>query len=707
MSDPQTPKKSLNAFKDELYGALRQIESDFKFKFNELESKLKTDIENFSSKINLLSQENKEIKELYIPQKIKIDKITELEAFKNKVDDMLISHEVRIKNNSDEVTKVQLKYDRLISQNLYVPGYIGYSCQFKTLSEYLSYNINEVSKIKIEREQLKKDFKELKTKQENMIKSIATLNDSTVQICNNYADGKNHEIKMILKRALDELNQKNFEMKTMIHQFAENAKNIEIKSKEELEKITEIKSSISNVSKTNMAESKKLYEEMTKKLKDNNSEMNANRKKLDNIIEQIKEINKNINNNNNLKNSSNNMTHNKSKINFSNSISPNREKKPYLNKSLMETKKSSLHVSTKFEGKNNNNNKSGTKNTKSEISDFESVISENSGLNINNNNVINTNENMYNMKQTKEMEINTDNNEIIDLKEIKNKDKDKEKINLNTIGNINDLNKLDKFKNSLNYTNTTNSNNNKNIPSIQNSKSKIIINNINNKTKGNNNPLLPSILKKKEYYEESKKGFINNMNSLSPKRKKSNVEEYGNNNRLRIKSTKIVFQSDNDNEINNNNYNNEFAPLEKVKSKTIKISDQTQTNIPKFGHKKEILLKRSSDALKNKEKNNQGCNIISLTLVKPNQSDEEKTKNPKDELSSTIDNYRAKAFTNIKNTNDNNIDINEEMLDFPRKVKQAFGRTTYNFFSKNDVINHINANKNVNNFDYINNKSKK
>ena len=47
------------------------------------------------------------------------------------------------------------------------------------------------------------------------------------------------------------------------------------------------------------------------------------------------------------------------------------------------------------------------------------------------------------------------------------------------------------------------------------------------------------------------------------------------------------------------------------------------------------------------------------------------------------------------------------MLDFPRKVKQAFGRTTYNFFSKNDVINHINANNNVNNFDYINNKFKK
>ena len=47
------------------------------------------------------------------------------------------------------------------------------------------------------------------------------------------------------------------------------------------------------------------------------------------------------------------------------------------------------------------------------------------------------------------------------------------------------------------------------------------------------------------------------------------------------------------------------------------------------------------------------------------------------------------------------------MLDFPRKVEQAFGRTTYNFYSKNDVINHINANKNINNFEYTINKDKK
>jgi len=89
------------------------------------------------------------------------------------------------------------------------------------------------------------------------------------------------------------------------------------------------------------------------------------------------------------------------------------------------------------------------------------------------------------------------------------------------------------------------------------------------------------------------------------------------------------------------------------------------------------------------------------------ENDINKVKNIKDELSATIDNYRANAFSNIKNLNENSININEEMLDFPKTVKQAFGRTTYNFLTKNDILNHINANKNINNFEHANNKNKK
>ena len=60
---------------------------------------------------------------------------------------MVVTHDLRIKNNMDEILQMKLKYDRIISDNLYVSGFIGPTCQFKNLSEYLFYNISEFSKV--------------------------------------------------------------------------------------------------------------------------------------------------------------------------------------------------------------------------------------------------------------------------------------------------------------------------------------------------------------------------------------------------------------------------------------------------------------------------------------------------------------------------------------------------------------------------------
>lgn len=57
---------------------------------------------------------------------------------------MLLSHEVRIKNNADEIGKIKTKYGKIVADNLYVSGFISSACQFRNLSEYLSFNIEEV-----------------------------------------------------------------------------------------------------------------------------------------------------------------------------------------------------------------------------------------------------------------------------------------------------------------------------------------------------------------------------------------------------------------------------------------------------------------------------------------------------------------------------------------------------------------------------------
>ena len=343
-----------------------------------------------------------------------------------------------------------------------------------------------------------------------------------------------------------------------------------------------------------------------------------------------------------------------------------------------------------------NNNKSSR--NKSELS-LESIITENS---------------IENQKEIKNIKINTD-IKLESKEKINNNNNNK--IVLNTISSTNDINNKTKINNdSLNNTNT----NSIKISSIQNSKNRTNNNtiDINNNNKSN---LLPVIIKNKIkeeknfFLEESKKANENNNQPL-----KQNKRYSPNTTKLKIRNTQIIFHLENDNN-DDNKYNNNIKTIMEIQKKrnSVNVMNKNillnsnnnnimQSNKVKFDHRKEIILKKSSDNTEQKGKEKQGLKLISLNLP---ENENKNNKNIKEELKETIDIYRANAFTNIKNIKENNIediiDTNKEMIDFPRKITQAFGRTTYNFFTKNDIINHINANKNINNFEITNNNKNK
>ena len=111
------------------------------------------------------------------------------------------------------------RYDKIISDNLYVAGFIGSSCQFRNLSEYINYNITEVSRLKMEKEQIKKELKDLKSKWDGIMKTVITMNDNTVKLCNKYTDNKQGYFQTLLDNAKDDLNQKSMDMRVMAQKF--------------------------------------------------------------------------------------------------------------------------------------------------------------------------------------------------------------------------------------------------------------------------------------------------------------------------------------------------------------------------------------------------------------------------------------------------------------------------------------------------------
>jgi hypothetical protein len=124
---------------------------------------------------------------------------------------------------------------------------------------------------------------------------------------------------------------------------------------------------------------------------------------------------------------------------------------------------------------------------------------------------------------------------------------------------------------------------------------------------------------------------------------------------------------------------------------------QTQTNINPLN-----LIKKKKTELEPQLK------VVSLNLSPDSALDEKSRpykgrRPPKakyDIVNSLINDYRAKLFSRALSTEIDNDNVNNEILDMPKRISQAFGRTTYTFIFKKDLLSAANANKNVNNFGF-------
>ena len=708
---PNLNNNDLNIFKEEILTHLRELETKITAQITSKESKLNNDYVDFTDKMNSLIDNNKNMVSDLFSQKIKIEKISELETFKNKVDSIIITHEVRIKNSIDEIEKIKTKYDKIVSDNLYVSGFIGNSCQFRNLSEYLSYNISEVSKMKLERDQFKRELKDLKSKMDGLMKTVITLNDNSVKLCNKYTDNKQEEFHKLLQVHEQELNQKNLEMRTLVVQFQsdneKNSKNL----KEEFNKLLEMKNEFNNLINEKYETFEQKHDELDKKVINNGLNIETNTEKTEKLNEDAKNVDKNI-------------------------------------KDLAFQVRNFYCVSNRLAELLE---KLGANPSKSEIAKliFGTV---NNGINEKTKTITVSPQ----PKRRKKMNTDLFRNGLDDIQIVKNIDNNKNdkndkminvnispKKNYNIIGlkKMNDDdNNLDSDKSSIIETDIKNNkNNNKMLSSKQvykNDIKPILTENntlkLNNKNNSDNNFKKANIANKDK---NKKEGNILNIGNFRDKIKESSITE-------KISNTPrtIIFESKQV-DINNENTNRsnkvkfpiltlggrEENTLEEIKVTNLSSSiirnnsesNQNKNNIImvindensiKQNNKKNMMKKTDIEL----EQDKQACKIVSLklpetTLIEPVyniiKKKKENQKKKYDVVNSLINDYRAKLFSKAHSP-DAKFDLTNEILDIPKKVTQAFGRTTYTFYFKRDAIDCANANKNINNFGYKGSKKK-
>ena len=690
------PNNEMNLFKDEILKKMRDLETKLTSKITNKELILNSDYQSLTSKINLIMNNNKELSATIASQKVKIEKVTELEAFKNKVDNMLISHEVRIKSSVDEIEKIKTKYDKIVSDNLYVSGFIGSACQFRNLSEYLSFNIAEVSRLKMEKEQLKRDIRDIKSKWDGIMKSMIHMNDSTAKLCNNYTDNKQEDFRKALESAKNELNEKSLDMRVVITKFQNDSDQKIVALREEVNKLMKSESIMNNLINDNFYICERKHDEMIKDISESGENIMNHKTHLKDLDEKIKNLEEKI----------------KSFYGLSSKVTR-------LYEMVGDNKTSNSNTMARAVSQSPQPRIIIKKNSNPELSKINTEMSSMNNLRI----VSNENQKKFAYASSKRLPQNKN---ILNI--------EAKKLNFN-------------LGNSINISSTEEQNKSKEIKEIKKNQKKIKLKiNANEDLKNNSlegpksnikfvdfmdDPKEREKEKDKEKEKENAKPQIipkaNPSNSIptlpiltptpTPSIKKSNLKQFikpsltennsrkeSNNNINNIHTIKNnnINKSNNSNNINNNR--NSVNSVNLQINTDFNTQTETQINLENFNTNK---MKKIGSEL---EQDSPRLNIVSLDLSGTKDKDGKhrpsKSRRPSklkyDIVNTLINDYRAKLFSRgisheIVNEKKNN---NNDIVDMPKRVSQAFGRTTYTFFFKKDVMSAAYANKNLNNFAY-------
>ena len=292
--------KEIVELKNEFLKEIREVETKLDKKIEKQSLILDTRNNEHEEKINLNIQKNEELYDIMLKEKVKIEKLSELFVSYKKLNDMLMSHEIRINNLLAQNNKLSQNYNKILTDYLTVPGYIGASCHYKTLSEYIQNNINEMAKIKTLKESEKRVSEDIKGKLDNFMKNMLNLVDNTLTRCNQYTDSKHIFIENMLNSKLVEFREKNMELRTQIFTNFNQTTNEVENFKSQLNELKTLKETITDDIEHKFDEMKKEYEENKHNIKKNMEEIikykNSLNELIDKKFEHLSKRAKNINN---------------------------------------------------------------------------------------------------------------------------------------------------------------------------------------------------------------------------------------------------------------------------------------------------------------------------------------------------------------------------------------------------------------------------
>jgi len=257
--------KKMIYFKNDILSDIKNLENNMNTKINQINNLIRANSEEYNLKFTKISNVISELIEIVSNRKHDNEKIEEL----LKMKDIIWSHINDNKNKLISITKdvedAIFKYDRIILDNLELPGIVGKKCKYKTMRDFFEYIFSEIKADKSYREQQNLGNQKYKERIETLINSLQLRSNEIFKVSNEICSEKLKQFEIIVNTRCETT-------ETLIHKArVENS-----------EYATELKS---KVDKINIA-----WDKLEKLRNDINKKISDELKKFKNIVDKNNRI---------------------------------------------------------------------------------------------------------------------------------------------------------------------------------------------------------------------------------------------------------------------------------------------------------------------------------------------------------------------------------------------------------------------------------
>ena len=192
-------KNDILIFKNETLKDFKEAQKKISDKYKNLDLEIKEKLESYEKRINTYENKIIELSNLINTDKTIRDKVETLMEFKEKVDDKMLTEQIRLDNCRNDLNSNIDRIDQILKDSVIYPGVIGGISKYKTFHDLIDYVLTQCSQNLTFREKSILDFKGYKTKLENIISSFNTQINTLLNTTSEYTKTSVKELEDKIK----------------------------------------------------------------------------------------------------------------------------------------------------------------------------------------------------------------------------------------------------------------------------------------------------------------------------------------------------------------------------------------------------------------------------------------------------------------------------------------------------------------------------